>query len=144
MIASNLLCEPLIPRYSDFKDFYKTNFKGYKLVEKHSLNYYSIVTGLFRYKEGKIKHSSYTSLYLKNPKYYNVELHNRVAVFKTPEDARNFLGEYVTIRKSNSELVVIEIEISGNLKLAKCSNSFVANYDCVIGDTMKNIKEVKI
>lgn len=142
MNASNLLCEPLAPIYKDFKELELKSFKGYKLVEKKNLNYYSIVTGLFRYKEGRIKHSSYTSLYEKNPEFYNSELHNRLAVFKTPEDAKNFLKDYVDMCKTNSELVVLEIEISGNLKEAICSNRFVQDFKCVIGDVMSNIKEI--
>ena len=141
MNASNLLCEPLAPIYKDFKELELKSFKGYKLVEKKNLNYYSIVTGLFRYKEGRIKHSSYTSLYEKSPNFYNSELHNRLAVFKTPEDAKNFLKDYVNLCKTNSELVILEIEISGNLKESTCSNRFVKDFQCVIGDVMSNIKE---
>jgi hypothetical protein len=142
MIASNLLCEPLVPIYSDFKEMNLNSYKGYKLVEKLNLNYYSIATGLFRYKEGSIKNSSYTSLYEKNPEFYNSELHNRLAIFKNPEDARNFLKEYVNLCKPNSDLVVLEIEISGNLKEATCSNRFVDNFECVIGDQICKIKEI--
>lgn len=143
MNASNLLCEPLAPTYTGFKDLELEKFKGYKLVQKMNLNYYSIVSGLFRYKTGSVRHSSYTSLYEKNPDYYNSELHNRLAVFKTPEDAENFLKEYVNICKKGFELVVLEIEISGRLKEATCSNQFVKNFDCVIGDKMSIIKEYK-
>lgn len=143
MDTSNLLCEPLVPIYKNFKDINLKSFKGYKLVEKRNLNYYSVVTGLFRYKEGKINHSSYTSLYEKNPKYYNLELHNRLSVFKTPEDAENFLKEYRNLHELSSELVILEIEISGNLKEAVCSNRFVEDFECVIGDVMSNIKEIE-
>jgi hypothetical protein len=142
MIASNLLCEPLVPIYKDFKELKSEKFKGYKLVEKFNLNYYSIVSGLFRYKEGRIKHGSYTSLYERNPEFYNEELKDRVSVFRTAEDARNFLKEYVEICKRDSNLVVLEIEISGNLKSAKCSNKYATDFDCVIGDCMKSIKEI--
>lgn len=142
MIASNLLCEPLVPIYSDFSELKSEYFKGYKLVEKSNLNYYSIVSGLFRYKEGRIKHSSYTPLYEKNPQFYNEELRDRVSIFRTPEDARKFLKEYVEICKRDSNLVILEIKISGNLKSAKCSNKYVTNFDCVIGDCMDSIREI--
>jgi hypothetical protein len=142
MNASNLLCEPLIPVYKDFKELNEKSFKGYKLVEKKNLNYYSIVTGLFRYKEGRISGSSYTSLYEKNPEFYNKELHNRLAVFKTPEDAEFFLREYLNLCDRESDLVILEIEISGDLKEAICSNRFVENIECVIGNSMIKIKEI--
>jgi hypothetical protein len=142
MIASNLLCEPLIPIYSDFKSLDLKSFKGYKLVEKMNLNYYSIATGLFRYKEGRIKHSSYTSLYEKNSNLYNIELKNRISIFKNTEDARNFLKDYTTICNPKSNLVILEIEISGNLKESKCSNDFNKNISCIIGDCIESIKEL--
>jgi len=142
MNASNLLCEPLIPVYKNFKELNEKSFKGYKLVEKKNLNYYSIVTGLFRYKEGRISGSSYTSLYEKNPDYYNKELHNRLAVFKTTQDAELFLKEYLNLCDRESNLVILEIEISGDLKEAICSNRFVENIECVIGNTMTSIKEI--
>jgi hypothetical protein len=142
MNASNLLCEPLIPVYKDFKELNEKSFKGYKLVEKKNLNYYSIVTGLFRYKEGRISGSSYTSLYEKNPEFYNKELHNRLAVFKTTEDAEFFLREYLNLCDRESDLVILEIEISGDLKEAICSNRFVENIECVIGNSMIKIKEI--
>jgi hypothetical protein len=144
MNASNLLCEPLVPIYKDFKEMTLNKFKGYKLAEKKGVNYYSIATGLFRYKEGRIKHSSYTSLYEKNPEFYNPELHNRLSVFKTPEDANLFLKEYANLCKNESELVILEIELYGNLKEATCSNRFVQDIECVIGDVMSSIKEYTI
>jgi hypothetical protein len=142
MIASNLLCQPLIPIYNNFKKLDIEKFKGYKLVDKQNLNYYSIATGLFRYKEGKIKHSSYSSLYKNNPDFYNTELHNRLSIFKSIEDAKNFLKEYINICNVKSKLVVLEIVISGNLKESTCSNTFVSNYECVIGDCIESIKEI--
>ncbi len=142
MIASNLLCKPLVPIYKDFKNFNEKTFKGYKLVEKQNLNYYSIATGLFRYKEGSIKHSSYSSLYEKNPEFYNKNLHNRLSVFKTIEDAILFLEEYKNLCLTNSNLVVLEIIISQKLQEAKCSNDFVQNIDVVIGGCIDYLKEI--
>jgi DNA/RNA endonuclease YhcR with UshA esterase domain len=142
MKASNLLCHPLIPFYKSFKRIDIKSFKGYKLVDKHNSNYYSIASGLFRYKEGKIKHSSYTSLYQNNPEFYNSELHNRLSIFKNINDAKNFLKEYINICNPNSNLVVLEIVISGNLKEALCSNTFVVDYECVIGDCIESIREI--
>jgi hypothetical protein len=142
MNASNLLCKPLVPIYKDFKDFNQENFVGYKLVEKRNLNYYSIATGLFRYKEGSIKHSSYSSLYEKNPEFYNENLHNRLSVFKTKEEAILFLGEYKNLCLQDSDLTVLEITISKNLQEAKCSNEFVENIDVIIGGCINFIKEI--
>jgi len=143
MIASNLLCQPLIPVYKNFRELDIKTFKGYKLVDKHNSNYYSIATGLFRYKEGRIKHSSYSSLYQNNPDFYNNELHNRLSIFYSIEDAKNFLKEYTNICNPSSKLVVLEIVLSGNLKEAFCSNTFVTDYKCVIGDCIESVKEVK-
>jgi hypothetical protein len=141
MDASNLICEKLVPIYSNFIDLEIKFFKGYKLVEKRNLNYYSIVSGLFRYKSGKIKHSSYSTLYEKNPEFYNKNLHNRLSVFQTPEDANNFLKEYSNICGVKKELVILEIEIAGNLQSAVCENQIIKNIDCVIGDSIISIIE---
>jgi hypothetical protein len=78
----------------------------------------------------------------KNPELYNKELHNRLAVFKTIIDAENFLKEYSNICV-NSNLVILEIQVSGNLKEAFCSNTFVSDCLCVIGDCIDSVKEVK-
>jgi hypothetical protein len=142
MNASNLLCKPLVPIYKNFKEFNQETFFGYKLVEKMNLNYYSIATGLFRYKEGSIKNSSYTSLYEKNPEFYNENLHNRISIFKTKEDAILFLEEYKNLCLKDSELVVLEIIISKNLQEAKCSNEFIENIDVVIGGCIDFLKEI--
>jgi hypothetical protein len=142
MNASNKLCEELVPNYKDFKPFNEKEFKGYKLAMKKNLNYYSIATGLFRYKAGKIGKSSYSSLYEKNRQYYHEKLHNRLAIFFTPEDAEEFLISY-NESHPETELVLLEITLSGNLEQAVCSNTCVSDKECVIGDCMEKVKEYK-
>lgn len=142
MDRSNRLCEELIPTYSNFEPYSGEEFVGYKLVEKWNLNYYSIVTGLFRYKPGKIKHSSYSGLHQKNENSYNVELHNRLCVFSNKKDALESLISYKDIADYETNLVILEIKISGNLKSAKFSNISVKDIPVIIGDTIESVREI--
>lgn len=146
--ASNKLLEKFVPIYSDFEVTNLNKFKGYKLVEKINLNYYSIVSGLFRYQTGKIDHKSYSSLYEKNPKYFNNHLLNKVAVFTNKEDAIEALGESKPIIKGwssgSNDLALMEIVIGDNIEKAKFSNISVDDKDVFIGDSIISIKELQI
>ena len=63
MNASNRLCKELLCKYTEFNRLNKNKFIGYKVAEKKNLNYYSVVTGLFRYKARRVSENSYSSLY---------------------------------------------------------------------------------
>ncbi len=146
--ASNKLLGKFVPIYSDFEVTDLNKFKGYKLVEKINLNYYSIVSGIFRYQTGKIDHKSYSSLYEKNPKYFNKHLLNKVAVFTNKEDAINSLKEAKPIIKKwssgNNDLALMEIVIGGNIEKSRFTNISISNKDVFIGDTILSIKELQI
>lgn len=144
MNISTKLCDELIPKYSNFKNYDNNTFIGYKLVEKWNLNYYSIVTGLFRYKAGKIGNSSYSELHNKNKNSYNIELHNRLAIFVNKQDAIDALIKYQDIADYNTNLVVLEIQISGNLKSAEFCNICVNNKPVIIGDCIDNVREISM
>ena len=144
MNASNKLCEELLCDYTEFEDIKAKEFIGYKLVErKGGPNYYSIVSGMFRYKSRHVSHSSYTALYEREKLHYNEHLKNRLAVFTTPEDAYNALCNYNDIADYNTNLVIIEITMKGNLEKAKYTNKYVKGLDVVIGDIMERVVEKK-
>lgn len=143
MECSSKLCIDLVPKYKEFKSIPEKTFKGYKLVCKRNLNYYSIVSGMFRYKSGKIGPASYSGLYEKHKDFYQKELYNRLAICKTKEDAYNMLISYKDTHQS-IELVVLEIEVSGDLQEALAYNSEVQDVEVVIGSTIGKIKEVEI
>jgi hypothetical protein len=142
MEASNQLCTELIPKYKDFNQLDKESFKGYKLVCKKNLNYYSIVTGMFRYKSGKIGPASYSGLYERYEEHFQEHLKNRLAICTTPEDAHKMLCSYNETHP-DVELVVLEIEISGELETATAYNSVCEDIPVVIGNTIGRIKELK-
>lgn len=145
MKESNKLCTDLLPTYSDFEEYDGKTFIGYKLAEKNGgPNYYSIVTGLFRYKAGKIGPSSYTSLYKREVVHYNEHLKDRVSIFVNKEDAYSALSFYKEIEPRNSELVLLKMTLSGNLEKAKYTNKFVTNLDVVVGTTMDNIIQLEV
>lgn len=145
MNASNKLCKELVATYSDFSKIKDKEFVGYKLVDKKNLNYYSIVSGMFRYKERRISNNSYSELYRRTENLYNENLNDRLAVFKNEEDAINFLIEYKNIEdpKYKTKLVLLELTISEGLEKAKCSNKFCKNCDVVIGGVIEKVKEIK-
>lgn len=142
MQASNELCKELIPKYKDFKELKNIKtFIGYKLVSKKNLNYYSIVTGLFRYKPGKIGRSSYSVLYEKNKEYYQEHLKDRLAICTNVNDAKNMLSSF-NENNPNENLVILKIEISGELEKAISYNKNCNNVDVVIGNKIESIKEI--
>lgn len=142
MDASNKLCTELLCEYKDFEKVNLDVFIGYKLVEKKNLNYYSIVSGLFRYRPKRITENSYHGLYEKEKAHYNEHLVNRLSIFVNPEDAYNALCEYKNISEGKCELVILKITISGELEKAKYSNKYVDDVDVVIGHTIEKISEV--
>ena len=145
MYASNKICEELAATYTNFKQLKKEKFVGYKLVNKKNLNYYSIVSGLFRYKPRNVAHNSYSNLYKKTKNLFNEKLDDRLAIFKNQEDAVNFLIEYKNIEdpEFKIDLVLLEITISKDLEEAQCSNKFCKNLEVVIGGVIEKVKEIK-
>ena len=142
MYKSGDLCYDLIPSYSKFNEFKYDSFKGYKLAEKKNLNYYSIVTGQFRYKSGKIERSSYTKLYEKDSKIYNKNLHNKLSIFKNKKDAIESLNKFKEISDRDCELVLLEIVITGSLSEALLSNSMVEEREVVVGNVIESVREI--
>lgn len=144
MNASNKLCTELIPIYKEFKKFNQESYTGYKLVQKRNLNYYSVVTGMFRYKVGTIGHSSYSGLYEKNKEFYEERLLNRLSVFKNKEKAIKFLCKYGQLVDDNCELVLLEIQISKDLEEAICYNNYCDDSEVVIGGSIDKIRELPL
>lgn len=143
MNASNKLCKELLATYEDFEPLNAKQIVGYKLALKSNLNYYSIVTGMFRYKPGNVAKSSYSNLY-KHEAEHLVEQHliDRLAIFTTPEDARAALQEYERIMDAKN-IVLLEIELSGKLEKAVYNNQYVSGLPVYIGAVMEKITEIK-
>jgi len=145
MNASNQLCVELLPIYTNLQPLGKDEFVGYKVAEKKGgPNYYSVVTGLFRYKARNIKNNSYSNLYKnKAGDHYNPEVINSVGVFHTPEDAQLALAKYLEFVDHNPNLVVLQITIKKNLRSGIYSNQFVKELPIVFGDMMDKVVELK-
>lgn len=144
MNASNRLCKELLCKYTEFNRLNKNKFIGYKVAEKKNLNYYSVVTGLFRYKARRVSENSYSSLYQRGTEVYEDIMKDKVSVFKKKEDAIKFLSEFPKFIDYSTELVLLEITISENLYSVKCSNDFHLELDAVAGEMMENIKEIEV
>lgn len=144
MNASNRLCKQLLCKYTEFHRLNKDKFVGYKVAEKKNLNYYSVVTGLFRYKSRRVSENSYSSLYQRGTDVYEDIMKDKVSVFKKREDAIKFLSEFPKFIDYNTELVLLEITLSENLYSVKCSNDFHSELDAVAGEFMEKIKEIEV
>jgi hypothetical protein len=144
MYASHKICHELVCVYDQFAPMPGSEFKGYKLVQKTNLNYYSIVTGLFRYKSKNVSQNSYHELHRKSDSRFTEKLVDRVAIFKNEEEAYKTLIGYHEIDRHNYELAMLEITISGSLEQAVCSNREYKGAEVVIGDTIEKVKEIKL
>ena len=142
MNASNKICQELVCTYDNFHILNQKTFKGYKLVSKKNLNYYSIVTGLFRYRSKRVSENSYHELHRRISENFNEKLVDRVSVFKNKEDAYNSLITYMDIDTHKCEIVMLEIIISGDLE-----EGYAKNVNCegevVIGKIIECVKEIK-
>lgn len=144
MNASNRLCKQLLCKYTNFNKLNEKKFVGYKVAEKKNLNYYSVVTGLFRYKARRVSENSYSSLYQRGTDVYQDIMKDKVSVFKKREDAIKFLSEFPKFIDYNTELVLLEITLSENLYSVNCSNNFHSELDAVAGEFMEKIKEIEV
>ena len=143
MNQSNKLCESLQGSYDNFRKSDKVSFTGYKLVQKINLNYYSIVTGLFRYKTKSVSENSYHTVHERDGIHYDERLVNRVAVFEKVEHAQKALERYKEIATHKIELVIMEISISQDLESATFTNSEITNAPVMIGNVMDKTTEIK-
>ena len=144
MHASHKICQELVCVYDEFKPYSGNEFTGYKLVQKQNLNYYSIVTGLFRYKKKNVSENSYHELHRKGDTKFNEALVDKVAIFKNEEDAYKTLIGYHEIDTHNYELAMLEIIISGGLENAVCSNRDCKGSEVVVGHTIDKVKEIRL
>ena len=69
---------------------------------------------------------------------------DKVSVFEKKEDAIKFLEKFPDFIDYTTELVVLEITISGNLHSVKCSNNFHKDLNAVAGCYMEKIKEIEV
>ncbi len=140
--ASNKIYKELVPRYTNFSDFKSENFKGFKVVVKTNGNYYSVVSGLFRYKPRRVSQNSYHTLYY-GTEHYRPELIDKVGIFVNKDDAVKALESYdISEHGQNSELVVVSVELSGELISCDYTNRSVDSVPVVLGTIIDSVKEV--
>jgi hypothetical protein len=140
MNQSNKIYTELVPTYSDFKPLNKGSFTGYKLVQTSGGNYYSIVSGMFRYRPKRVSQNSYHSIY-QNENTYNPELVDKVAIFQDKQEAYDALINYVN--EHNGELVIIEVQLKGELIIGKYTNQYCKDAIVVAGQIIESVTEIK-
>lgn len=122
--------------YSNIERVVKSQIEGFKLVFDTKENFYSVGTGLYRYKTGRVKRrgNDYSTLY-QGTEFYCEEMNDKTAIFKSIEDLEKFYPTY----KENKKLSIIKITLTGILVEATVSNQF---HTCKIyaGSSIKSIK----
>lgn len=128
-IEQQLVCE-----YSNIRPIGNRSILGYKLVYQGSGNYYSLVSGLFRYKLGPVDTmNNYHTIYEGTP-YFCEDMIGRVAVFKSLNDLESFYPEY----KDIDHAVVVTMEISNDLIALEATRNGV-KVELVAGRNVKRM-----
>lgn len=145
-MKSNELHTKYLPTYSDFKPVNKTSVVGYKLARLSHGNHYSVVTGLFRYKERNIITNSYSVLYEREKQHFNEHLKDRLSIHKTKEDAiTTLLPIAKTIDLHGQNLALLEITMSGdNIEEALLSNDFVKDVPVYVAPIIDKVKQIDV
>jgi len=110
---------------------------GFKLVRHNQDNYYSVISGLFRYKLGRISRmSSYHSLY-QNRDTFRDFMVGKTSIFKSIEDLKKWFPCLVM----TDEVIIIEITLSGDLHLVNSKRGDI-EVETYIGNTIEKINKV--
>jgi hypothetical protein len=110
---------------------------GFKLVRNNQDNFYSVISGLFRYKVGRISRmSSYHSLYEGRDSFRDFMV-GKTSIFKTIEDLKKWFPCLVM----TNQVVVVKIVLSGDLQLVKSTRGDV-EVETYIGNTIKEIEKI--
>jgi hypothetical protein len=119
------------------KEISEPSVTGYKLVRCNRDNYYSIITGLFRYKLGRIsKMSSYHSLY-KERKTWRDFMVGKTSIFKSIEDVYKWFPCLVT----SDEVKIVKFTLSGDLHLVLSKRDGI-ELETYIGNTIEKIENI--
>jgi hypothetical protein len=107
--------------YGELSLYNSKTFTGYKLVMDQIENQYSVGTGLYRYKTGRVKRkeSDYSVLY-NDTEFYLKDMVDRVAVFKTLEDLYTM---YPNVDQEAARLAIMKFKLSGDLIELEASNT---------------------
>lgn len=119
--SSSELNKEYICKYNNPSLVKSNKIWGFKLVEDRNENFYSIGTGLYRYKIGKVKRkeSDYSVLY-KNTKYYRDYMVDKIAIFNSLSDIDKFYPNY----KEDSKVCVLRICLGGNIISVEAKNKY--------------------
>lgn len=135
--ASNKLNEEFILKYSNVTEVSKKSLIGFKLVLDRVENFYSVGTGLYRYKVGRVKrrNTDYSKLY-KGTEHYVSEMSDKISVFTSIEDVYK---SYPFIDKSDSRFCIVQVTLTGDIIKATATNEFNS---CVVyaGSSIDKIK----
>lgn len=137
---SSKLNEKYLCKYSGIKELKKEEVTGYKLVMDRVQNYYSVVTGCYRYKTGVVKRreGDYSKLY-KDTEYFCPEFVNKTAVFTKLEDIDRFYPDW----EGDNRVCIVELRMSGDLISAVAENDY---HKCEVyaGTEIKSIKRKEL
>jgi hypothetical protein len=134
---SGKLNERYLCKYSNIEEYKDgKTIEGYKLVLDMVENFYSVGTGLYRYKTGRVKrrNTDYANLY-RGTEYYVEEMNDKIAIFPFIEDLYDFYPE----AKDSDNVCVVRMTIGGNMITARVTNQF---HSCIVfaGDRIEKIE----
>jgi hypothetical protein len=135
-MRSSELNEQYLPIYAAVKQLSSDYVTGYKLVLDTKENYYSVLTGLFRYKLGFVsKFSEYSELYNKKG-LHNPIMVGKIAIFKNIEDIPKLLPGLCEEQQN----CIIKIYLSTDLYQVTATNNFAENIPMYIGRCIEKIE----
>ncbi len=115
-LNSGILNPDHLIKHKSLEKINKRTVAGYKLARERALNYYSLATGMFRYKTGKIdiRKTTYHNLY-KGTDNYNDIMVGKIAIFKNMEDLNKFYPNWDKDTNAINRLVILKIELFGDI-----------------------------
>jgi len=128
------LCE-----YSNIRYLSVKTFTGYKLVREKNLNFYSVATGMFRYKTGPIDkiHAKYHTLYENTPQFRE-EMVGKTGIFSNVEDLKKF---YPTWSEGDNSVTILKIVLGGEL-ISMDAKSPSHSCEVVAGSEIISMKKI--
>lgn len=140
ILPSNKRNEEHLLTFKDIVNSQKEKFTGYKILRYSGGNYYSVTTGMFRYKPRFIDcgPKAYSHIY-DDTSEYEGDMVGKTAIFHTKEDAIKMFGDLLTY----DNIHLVELTIDTELIEGVCSNKH-GEARFVAGRNLIHIKKAKV
>lgn len=119
----------------------KKEYIGIKVVVDKGENFYSIASGMYRYKTGRVLNKSgYDKLYKNNnSEYYRAFMEGKTAVFIKPSHAYRCFPELM----DNPDYAFVKVTLTGNLQQVLMKRKGIDGiFNVILGDEIKSIERL--